>query len=143
MLSSVSPSQQDANVPTGFPGGDPSLVIVPPIEQFRTSYVFLTPDKYSFDFVRIVAPRGATIVFDGRSVDEIDGCTVSDADGITDDARRKSVGPSPYVVYACQLSFPIIDPNRMNLSAAFRMTACTGSKRTKRSAWWWTASTRT
>jgi len=117
MLSSVSPSQEDANVPSGLPGGDPSLVIMPPLEQFRSSYVFLTPDKYSFDFVRIVAPRSATVVFDGRSVDEIDGCAATDADGITDEARRKSVGPSPFVVYTCQLSFPIIDPNKLLLSA--------------------------
>ena len=112
MLSSVSPSQQDANVPTGFPGGDPSLVILPPLEQFRNSYVFLTPDKYSFDFIRIVAPRTAVVVLDGRSVDEIDGCTAFDADGITDAARRKLVGPSQFLVYECQLSFPIIDPNK-------------------------------
>ncbi len=116
MLSSVSPSQQDANVPSGLPGGDPSLVIMPPLEQFRTSYVFLTPDKYSFDFVRIVAPLGATVVFDGRSVDEIDGCSMSPADGITDEARRTSVGPSPFLVYTCQLSFPIIDPKALTLS---------------------------
>ena len=116
MLSSVSPSQQDANVPSGLPGGDPSLIIMPPLEQFRSSYVFLTPDKYSFDFVRIVAPRDATVVFDGRSVDEIDGCVSSDADGISDELRRKSVGPSPYLVYTCQLSFPIIDPNKLSLS---------------------------
>ncbi|HEY0469824.1 MAG TPA: IgGFc-binding protein, partial [Polyangiaceae bacterium] len=113
MLSSVSPSQQDANVPTGFPGGDPSLIIVPPIEQFRNSYVFLTPDKYSFDFIRIVAPRSAVVVLDGRSVDEINGCTAFDADGISDAARRKLVGPSPFLVYECQLSFPIIDPNKV------------------------------
>ena len=30
MLSSVSPSQQAANVPTGLPGGDPSLLVIPP-----------------------------------------------------------------------------------------------------------------
>ena len=113
MLSSVSPSQQDANVPSGLPGGDPSLIIIPPIEQFRNSYVFLTPDKYSFDFIRIVAPRAAVVVLDGRAVDEIDGCTARDADGITDDARRKLVGPSPFLVYECQLSFPIIDPNQV------------------------------
>ena len=72
----------------------------------------MTPDKYAFDFIRIVAPRTAVVVLDGRSVDEIDGCTASDADGITDDARRKQVGPSPFLVYECQLSFPIIDPNK-------------------------------
>ncbi len=113
MLSSVSPSQQDANVPSGFPGGDPSLIIVPPLEQFRSSYVFLTPDKYSFDFIRIIAPRDATVVLDGVSVDRVDGCVPADADGITDMARRKVVGPSPFVVYSCQLSFPIIDPNKL------------------------------
>jgi IgGFc binding protein len=113
MLSSVSPSQQAANVPTGFPGGDPSLTIVPPIEQFRSSYVFLTPDKYSFDFIRIIAPRAAQVQLDGVSVAQVDGCVASDADGITDDAARKAAGPSPYVVYACQLSFPVIDPNKM------------------------------
>ena len=113
MLSSVSPSQQDANVPTGYPGGDPSLIIMPPLEQFRSSYVFLTPDKYSFDFIRIIAPRTAVVVLDGRSVDQIDGCVPYDADGITDDGRRRIVGPSPYLVYECQLSFPIIDPNQV------------------------------
>ena len=116
MLSSVSPSQQDANVPTGLPGGDPSLIILQPIEQFRSSYVFLTPDKYSFDFIRIIAPRAAAVILDGRAVDTIDGCLKSDADGITDDARRKLVGPSAFVVYACQLSFPVIDPTSLKLS---------------------------
>ena len=90
MLSSVSPSQQDSNVPTGFPGGDPSLLIMPPLEQFRNSYVFLTPDKYSFDFIRIMAPRAAVVVLDGRSVDEIDGCTAHDADGISEGKRPGS-----------------------------------------------------
>ena len=112
MFGSVSPSQQDANVPTGLPGGDPSLIIVPPIEQFRTSYVFLTPDKYDFDFIRIIAPRAASVLLDGQPVGQIDGCHAKDADGISDLALRMTIGPSPFVVYACQLSFPIIDPNQ-------------------------------
>jgi IgGFc binding protein len=111
-LGSVSPSQQAANVPTGFPGGDPSLIIMPPLEQFRTSYVFLTPDKYVFDFIRIIAPRSASVLLDSQPVDQIAGCQVNDADGITDQAVRATVGPSQYVVYSCQLSFPIIDPNK-------------------------------
>jgi IgGFc binding protein len=110
-LGSVSPSQQDANVPSGLPGGDPSLIIMPPIEQYRTSYVFLTPDKYDFDFVRIIAPRAATVLLDSQAVQQIDGCHVADADGITDQVVRQAVGPSPFVVYSCQLSFPIINPN--------------------------------
>jgi hypothetical protein len=112
MLGTVSPSQQAANVPSGLPGGDPSLVIMPPIEQFRTSYVLLTPDKYVFDFIRIIAPRAASVLFDGQPVDQVNGCQPSDADGIIDQTTRAAVGPSPFVVYACQLSFPIIDPNK-------------------------------
>lgn len=111
-LGSVSPSQQDANVPTGLPGGDPSLIIMPPVEQYRSSYVFLTPDKYDFDFVRIIAPRNTTVLLDEQPVEQIDGCKVGDADGITNQSVRASVGPSPYVVYTCQLSFPLIDPNK-------------------------------
>ena len=30
-----------------------------PIEQFRPDYVFLTPDKYAFDFIVVIAPPGA------------------------------------------------------------------------------------
>ena len=113
MLSSVSPSQQDSNVPRGLPGGDPSLIIVPPIEQFRNSYVFLTPDKYSFDFIRISTPREASVLLDGRPLTDIVGCTASDADGILDAAQRRRVGASAFLVYTCQLSFPVIDPNKL------------------------------
>jgi hypothetical protein len=106
MVVSVSPSQHDAGVPSGYPGGDPSLLTLPPLEQFRSSYVFLTPDKYSFDFVRIIAPPDAVIVFDGRYLEDWDCRT--DLAGIV---------PGPpagereeWLVHSCQLSFPVIDP---------------------------------
>ncbi len=107
-VSSVSPSQLAAGVPSGLPGGDPSLILVPPIEQFRSSYVFLTPDKYGFDFVRIVAEPEATIVFDGRFLDDWESCTQSEAGSI----GAASGAPKNFVVYACQLSFPVIDPDK-------------------------------
>ena len=115
-LSAVSPSQEDANVPSALPGGDPSLLIVPPIEQFRDNYVFLTPDKYSFDFVRIIATPDTAIALDGRIVTEIPTCDLAPADGLSDMARG---GPPKLVVYSCQLSFPKIDmskPRPDNLS---------------------------
>jgi hypothetical protein len=107
-LINVSPSQLAAGVPSGFPGGDPSLIVVPPIEQFRSSYVFLTPDKYSFDFVRIVAEPDAVIVFDGRYLEDWDSCTSALA-GDTNDGNDMT--PTTWVVHSCQLSFPTIDPN--------------------------------
>lgn len=108
-LSSVSPSQEDANIPRGLPGGDPSLVIIPPVEQFRSSYVFLTPDKYSFDFVRIVAPRGTDVALDGQRVSELPVCVSAPADGLRDEERG---APATFIVYSCQLSFPKIDVNK-------------------------------
>jgi len=116
-LSSVSPSQEDANVPNALPGGDPSLIIVPPIEQFRSNYVFLTPDKYAFDFVRIIAPPGAEVALDGQLVSKLATCEAAPADGLTDDERGDA--PAGLTVYSCQLSFPKIDmskPRPDNLS---------------------------
>jgi hypothetical protein len=48
-------SQGTTGIPFTLPGGDPALIMVPPVEQWRSDYVFLTPNKYAFDFVQIVA----------------------------------------------------------------------------------------
>jgi len=87
--------QEAAFVPYGMPGGDPSFVLIPPIEQYRSDYVFLTPDKYSFDFVMAIAPVGASVALDGHVVDG-SRCEIAKLPG--------------YDVYRCQLSFPKIDP---------------------------------
>ncbi|MEZ4223785.1 MAG: IgGFc-binding protein [Polyangiaceae bacterium] len=109
MLAQVSSSQESSGIPRGLPGGDPSMLIVPPLEQFRFSYVFLTPDKYSFDFIRVLAPPDATILLDGANLAESTDCRVSAADGLTNAERG---GPPALLVYRCQLSFPVIDPNK-------------------------------
>jgi len=108
MLGDVTPSQDAAGVPRGLPGGDPSFLVVPPIEQFRRNYVFLTPDKYSFDFIRIIAPPDTDIVLDGQQLADVPGCSSAPADGL-DDKTRGSATP-PFTVYTCQLSFPVVDP---------------------------------
>jgi IgGFc binding protein len=102
-------SQDAAFVKRGLPGGDPSLLVEPPIEQFRADYVFLTPDKYAFDFVSVVAPAGATVLLDGTSITAL-SCDVGPADGLTTEARG---GAAPaFIAYRCQLSFPTIDPQK-------------------------------
>ncbi len=109
-VAQVMPSQEAAGIPiaNGMPGGDPSLMIYPPIEQFRQDYVFLTPDKYVFNFVEIVAPSSATVYLDSTLPADF-GCEAPvPADGLTAEQRRSAT--PPYVVYRCQLSFPIIDP---------------------------------
>ncbi|MBL8744227.1 MAG: IgGFc-binding protein, partial [Myxococcales bacterium] len=107
IVGQVMASQRASSVPkTGFPGGDPSLEMIPPLEQARTDYVFLTPDKYAFDFVLVVAPYGASVVLDNQLLSE-DTCLVEPADGLT--AEQRGTPNPPYVVYTCQLSFPTID----------------------------------
>jgi hypothetical protein len=106
-LMSVSASQEAAGIPEGQPGGDPSSLIIPPLEQFRSNYVFLTPNQYAFDFVRIVAPKDASVVFDGRRLQEL-GCDAVPAGSI----ERPFDGTETYFVHTCQLGFPIIDSTK-------------------------------
>lgn len=46
--------------------GDPSLTIVPPLEQFRTDYKFLVPMDYESQYVSIVAQHGDTVKLDDQ-----------------------------------------------------------------------------
>jgi hypothetical protein len=91
-----------------LPGGDPSLLIVPSVEQWRSEYVFLTPDKYAFDFVQIVARPGAVVYLDDTPVEGFSSCTRARSDGCIDTPRR-TCAATPYVTYRCQLSFPRIE----------------------------------
>lgn len=109
LVADVLASQEAAGVVRGLPGGDPSLTFVPPIEQWRSEYVLLTPDKYAFDFLVITAPFGAQVYVDGLLIDG-KMCELSPADGL-DEVARKRKDP-PFVVYRCQLSFPAIDPDK-------------------------------
>ena len=108
ILASIQASQDACGVARPLPGGDPSLVVVPPVEQYRRDYVFLTPDKYAFDFIVVTVPSGADVLLDGRSLDEYE-CLRAPADGLTDEERGGSDAVA--VVMRCQLSFPLIDPD--------------------------------
>ena len=50
----------------GVRGGrdPPTLIMLPPVNQFRTEYVFLSPNKYVEDYVNIVAPIDAEVRID-------------------------------------------------------------------------------
>jgi hypothetical protein len=108
MVGNVTLGQEAVGIPFGLPGGDPSFIVIPPIEQFRESYVFLTPDQYAFDFLRVVAPRAAELRLDGRNVADLEQCLDEDEAGL-----RQTLASSvrdEFVVYRCQLSFPVLDP---------------------------------
>jgi hypothetical protein len=106
MLGNVTSSQSAAGIPSGLPGGDPSFIIIPPIEQFRDQYVFLTPDRYSFDFLRIMAPRGARIVLDTQPLERVPGCGLETGTAVE---QHLDTSVFAYDVFRCQLSFPVID----------------------------------
>lgn len=105
-------SQGVSGIPRDYPGGDPSIIAVPPMEQYRTNYIFLTPDKYGFDFVTITAPSDADVRLDGEDLiiedqsSSLRQCTKSRADG----RPETTTEPSQYVIYRCQLSFPEVTP---------------------------------
>lgn len=108
-LGNVSPSQEAAGIRRGLPGGDPSLLVVPPIEQWRSDYVFLTPDKYAFDFLTVIAPPDVAVTLDGETLTP-ELCEIAPADGL--DAGQRGGASPPFLVYRCQLSFATIDPTK-------------------------------
>ncbi len=104
-------SQQTAGIPSTLPGGDrppggdPSLILVPPIEQWRSEYLFLVPNKYAFDFLLISAPIGTEILYDGLPISDVIGnCEIEIAgklgQGTTD---------TEYITMRCPLSQPTPD----------------------------------
>jgi len=97
-------SQAVIGIPSQYPGGDPLLILVPPAEQFRRDYVFLTPDTYAFNFVEIVAPDRAQILLDGAQLD----MSVCARSNIPDLASDSSGAAPHWVSYGCQLSFPMV-----------------------------------
>jgi hypothetical protein len=109
MLGNVTASQEAAGIPARLPGGDPSFLIIPPTEQYRSSYVFLTPDRYAFDFLRIVSPPDAQIRLDAQHIEDLPNCSAQDQEGL--DQVLSGDAADDFVVYRCQLTFPVIDPN--------------------------------
>ena len=115
VLANVQASQEAAGIARGLPGGDPSLLFLSPMEQWRADYTFLTPDKYSFDFIMIAAEAAAQVYLDGVKLGP-ESCEVGALRGL-------SIAGAPaqaITTYRCQLSFPLIDPSKVapnNLSA--------------------------
>ncbi|MDW8245016.1 MAG: IgGFc-binding protein [Sandaracinaceae bacterium] len=95
-------SQEAVGIPSRYPGGDPAIIAVPPVEQYRKDYVFLVPQYYAFDFITIIAPRDAQIWLDDILLQPED-CVRGPADGRP---RRRDEPPPDWLVHRCQLSFP-------------------------------------
>ena len=51
--------------------GDPAMILIPPVEQFRTSYSFLTPGSYQSNYATILLADGVEPVVDGTKITDI------------------------------------------------------------------------
>ncbi|MBN2725165.1 MAG: IgGFc-binding protein [Deltaproteobacteria bacterium] len=96
--------QDTTGIPLDLPGGDPSFIMVPPVEQWRDYYVFLTPDKYAFDFISIIIPYGTSVSLDYLDISRFN-CTRQKAQC----ASQIDQGFN-YEIVHCQLSFPVLHP---------------------------------
>jgi hypothetical protein len=100
LVAHVMASQDACGVRRPLPGGDPSLMFVPPLEQARPGYVFLTPDRYAFDFITVVAAADEVPLLDGAEL-STHGCTER---GVAGDGNEEALS-----IWTCQLSFPVVD----------------------------------
>lgn len=102
--------QQTTGIPSTIggglrpPGGDPSFILIPPVQQWRESYLFLVPNKYAFDFLLIAAPIDADILYDGLSLDTVLDCEYEPIGTLTDGDEE-----TEYMGIRCPLSMPTID----------------------------------
>jgi len=68
--------------------GDPSLTVFPPVDQYRTEYVILTPSSWAKNWVVIVTEVGSDVTLDAAPTD---GCIKESSgtlDGKTYESRR-------------------------------------------------------
>jgi hypothetical protein len=65
-------------LPFDAPNGDPAFALLPPVDQFLSSYVFLAPDKYPVDYLIITHPSGLEVLLDGDPVSANPDCDVED-----------------------------------------------------------------
>ena len=106
----VPASQQATGIPSTLPGGerppggDPSMIWIPPVEQWRSRYLFLVPNKYAFDTLLIAAPATAHLLYDGLPIDMVTTCEHT---SIGMQAPPGGGAPIEYVAIRCQLSFPV------------------------------------
>ena len=109
---------------TGTPSskGDPSLSLAVPSTQFRTDYVFLVPDTYTYDFVNVIAQTGAAIQLDGKTTTQKFSAIGSSGYGVARiplaGGNHAITGSSPFgiVVYGYAAYTSYMYPGGLNLS---------------------------
>ncbi len=60
--------------------GDPAMTVVPPIEQYRSFYIFLTPGTYDENYASVTIKNGGEITIDGEKVKSSDMVSIAGTD---------------------------------------------------------------
>lgn len=90
---------------TGIPGGDPSSMMIPPVQQWRDKYVFLTPNAYAFDFFLAAVPATSKLLFDGEELETaLPRCEYASAGELNVNGATTATA---YVAIRCPLSDPV------------------------------------
>ena len=82
--------------------GDPSMTIIPPIDQLRSSYLFMTPTTYAADYVTVAVPGDVDLLLDGVIVDLINMGEVGVDPFLVE--QPTAIGDSQWVRYTIRLS---------------------------------------
>lgn len=86
--------------------GDPSLTIMPPVEQFRTEYVMLTPGSWFENYIVVAMEQGSAITMDGSPVSSCPSQAATVFEGKTyqtfhcsvDEGAHRLTGDKPFGV---------------------------------------------
>ena len=60
-------NQEFGGILASYPG-DPSMLVLPAVDQLQTEYVFLVPDGYETNFVTVVRGSAAPVNLDGAPI---------------------------------------------------------------------------
>ncbi len=71
--------------------GDPSLTVFPPVDQYRTEYVILTPGSWTQNWVVIVAEVGSSVQLDGGPTTSCASEPAGTVDGTSYESRKCSL----------------------------------------------------
>jgi hypothetical protein len=89
--------------------GDPGFFIVPPRQQFRDDYSFLTPQTYRSDYVTVITPRASTeIILDGETIDVADHPTFESYPDLGFGRAHLEVEPGPHRIRSSSVQFGIL-----------------------------------
>jgi hypothetical protein len=86
----------------GSQTGDPSLLVLVPVEQFRTRYATPMPTSWPKNYAVLAVPQGAEVLLDGAP---LQGCVVAPAgtmEGVAYEARRCQLTEGPHVLESAE-----------------------------------------